>query len=133
MDRLMRRKALLLMIPLGLALLVAAGFFFGKPTPFQQGYERVEVGLSVAGVTELLGPWQLCSPSQPVPDWADPERLYAGTTEACIFPWTDGSDTVLVVFSENRRVLKKAFYPGRRGIRDYRPTLFERFKEFVGL
>ena len=87
----------------------------------------------MAEVEGFIGPCEPFSISGGFPWWVDGESLYDSPEASFCLSWTDDADTIWIVFSEDERVVKKVFYAGKRGNRDFREPWYKQIKDLLGL
>jgi hypothetical protein len=98
-----------------------------RPTsPLKNGFDRIETNMELGEVDQVMG--RPCDPfftSEGFPHWVDGNDLYKIPNSSFVLSWSDGADTVLVVFDDDQRVVGKEFFPGRHGMRDYRESWWD--------
>jgi hypothetical protein len=103
------------------------------PSALRIGFERIETNMSMAEVEGFIGPCEPTSPSHDFPYWVDGDALYDKPESSFALSWTDDADTVWIVFSDDWKVVKKAFYSGRRGQHDRRWPWHRQIKTLLGV
>jgi hypothetical protein len=128
----MRKKLLLVGACVGVVVLLV-GLMLSKRFAYRAAFDRIESGMTAEDIERFLGPREWRRLRQEFPHWVDTTTIYDVPGSAYCWSWTNGSDTIVVVFDEEGKAVKKEYYGGRSGIRDHRQTWLDRIRSILGL